>query len=432
MPLNPAVKPEALNSPVERANRLNDPQFENQQGYFPYDLTHQEFITPLFGQITPTMHLDTVPGDRTVVHDNSKVILNQINGNFLSNLNQYVDSFYVPLRSVFPMNYEKLIPNPVKGDDLPNSALPQVPFAAFIIDYLHSTREIDLGDGTFTNSFEIFNDLRAANNWPDATSEMIGFAVGRLALLATVLSRGQLLDYLGISYDTIANEQAISDLQYQIDEFFDYLYALRDEYLYDEYMSGVELDLRSNVIDLRYGDSKSYRADTLSLWRSALSNLFEGGYFPLFKMSFGGQLSTAKEKFITSFHTLYRTIVSIFGEFALEDKESYLQDIDFQSNPFGNGGYINIGKILAYQQIVAHYYTNDSVDNIFSSDLYMQLLRSVMYPGDNGANSSYGLSFEPVFDYNGVSTEYDYISCGGFFTSLISDVIEGTTNRQFV
>lgn len=56
--LNPSKKTEALNSPVERANKLNDPQFEASQGYFPYDLTHQEFITPRFGEITPTMHLE--------------------------------------------------------------------------------------------------------------------------------------------------------------------------------------------------------------------------------------------------------------------------------------------------------------------------------------------------------------------------------------
>ena len=110
--INPSKKGEALNSPVERANTLNDPKFENQQGYFNYDLTHSEFITPLFGKITPSMHFDTVPADRVVLHEDVKTILNRIDGNFLNTINQYSDSFFVSLRSVFPMNYEKLIPNP--------------------------------------------------------------------------------------------------------------------------------------------------------------------------------------------------------------------------------------------------------------------------------------------------------------------------------
>ena len=68
MPVNPSVKPEMLNNPTQRANSLNDPQFSEQQGYFPYDLSHGEYITPRFGEGTPTMHLDTVPADRFSVN----------------------------------------------------------------------------------------------------------------------------------------------------------------------------------------------------------------------------------------------------------------------------------------------------------------------------------------------------------------------------
>ena len=69
---------------------------------------------------------------------------------------------------------------------------------------------------------------------------------------------------------------------------------------------------------------------------------------------------------------------------------------------------------MAYQQTIAQYYTNNTVDNIFTSDLFMQLLRSVMFPGNEGG------TYEPTFLYNGVTTEYDYITPGAVIPSLIN------------
>ena len=201
--INPSKKGEALNSPVERANNLNDPQFENQQGYFNYDLTHSEFVTPLFGKVTPSMHLDTVPADRVVLHEDVKTILNRIDGNFLNTINQYSDSFFVSLRSVFPMNYEKLIPNPVKGDDLPDSALPMVPLAAFIMDYCKGDYWVEFDSNTY-NMSDLWRDVvqtipSEGKGFDELDSdEVVGYILSRLSLLATVLSRGELLDYLGI------------------------------------------------------------------------------------------------------------------------------------------------------------------------------------------------------------------------------------------
>ena len=143
MPVNPATKPEHIKSPITRANDLNDPQFQNQEGYYPYDLTHQELLTPLFGKITPCCHFITAPADRHLVKNNIKTILNRVDGNLLSTLNQYVDSFYVPFRSVYPTNFEKLLPNPSKGSDLPNSALPMVNFSSFINSFLFSESYIE-------------------------------------------------------------------------------------------------------------------------------------------------------------------------------------------------------------------------------------------------------------------------------------------------
>lgn len=429
MALNPAVKQGSLNDPTQRANELNDPQFKNEQGYFPYDLTHQTFLTPNFGNITPTLHLDTVPGDRTVVHDNTKLVLNRINGNFLSNMNQYIDSFYVPMRSVFPMNYEKLITNPTKGDDLPNSALPQFPLGAFVMNYLKDyqsgIRFIDVSDD-LDEEYYIYDILDAFNNGMagDLPNQVVGYYLSRLTLLATVFSRGQLLDYLDLGLDLVENDDVyISKFQDTIDRYFQALYACRDEYLINGNLGSDTIEVSSDYYSA--GGGKQYKATTLSEWRQAISDILERGEIIYLPVDFGREteetedLLTATKDLITMFET-------VFGAGEIAEDAEFIKDIDDEGNPFRNGQFINIGKVLAYQQIVAHYFTNDSIDNIFNSDLYMQLLRSVMYPSVDG------LTKEPTFDYNGVPTEYDYISVGGTYYSLISPLIEGHINRQYI
>lgn len=433
--INPSKKGEALNSPVERANSLNDPQFENQQGYFNYDLTHSEYITPLFGKITPSMHLDTVPADRVVLHEDVKTILNRIDGNFLNTINQYSDSFFVSLRSVFPMNYEKLIPNPLKGDDLPNSALPMVPLAAFIMDYCKGDYEVDVEGETY-NMSGLWRDVVQVAPMEDepfvnVSNRAVSYVLSRISLLATVLSRGELLDYLGIQFDyNTINPRVASVFQEKIDAFFDALYGSRNVYLYgqkdDQYLRGIEIQTTNNDYD--NGNAKrQFRCNTKEEWRQALADCFEAGLMPHFGAVNIDWDDSNNYPLHKALNELGSIISQIFGQYELTDVDMYLTEVDSDNISLHDGGHINIGKVLAYQQIIAQYFTNDKIDNIFSSELFMQLLRGVMYPSSDGLFTK-----EPVFNYNGVSTEYDYISAGGFWASLISNEIDGKANRQFI
>lgn len=431
MALNPANKQGSLNDPTTRANELNDPQFSENQGYFPYDLTHQSFLTPNFGMITPSLIVDTVPADRIVVRDNTKLILNRIDGNFLSNMSQYVDTFYVPMRSIYPMNYEKMIVNKTKGDDIPNSALPMFPLGLLILDYLNSNTPITFVDAA--NNVDVVYTMRelttAAINEDLTTGnfEEIVFSAyySRLTLLATVLSRGQLLDYLNYQLDELNDDTTVlSMFQAKIDDYFNALYACRTGYLdggeYSTLLShSLELD-QDKITDL---GGHRFTCNSMSEWRQAIADILEKGEMIDFR---GITTAGNYDDLIFATKELVNAIFSIFTNSDIGDYDGYIDNINESSNPFSDGGYINIGRVLAYQQVVAQYFTNDTIDNIYNSDLYMQLLRAVMYPSIDGFSS------EPTFDYNGVATEYDYISTGGAFYSLISDKIAGHLNRQYV
>lgn len=455
MPINPAVRPDSLNNPTQRANSLNDPQFSEQQGYFGYDLTHGEYITPRFGEGTPTLYLDTVPGDRTVVHDNTKLILNQINGNLLSTVNQYVDSFYVPLRAMFPNNYEKLIPTPTKGDDLPLSATPQIPFFYWLNQYIISDSTVTLayGDSYYEIANNVLNEISFVFNEfiepisPSVEADYrmsLTYAIGRLIYLSTIISRGQLLDYLGIQLDAPEYDENVinSRLQQYIDDFYRNLWLLKSKKVAEDSdtelsainrVNGVEIPLTEDFIQIDNFGADAYVGvfDTLPQFRNALSDILERGYFPNIEINYDSLITRGEDtiivnetlrEFIDSAQRLVDLIRLIVFRFDSLDIET----LDEESDPFKNGGFLNITKPLAYQLAVAHYFTNDSVDNIFTAELYMQNLRACMFPTDTK------FTREPIFSFNGVQTEYDYISCAGWYYSLMDDEFAGFHNRSMV
>lgn len=440
MPVNPAIKPESLNNPTQRANSLNDPQFSEQQGYFPYDLTHGEYISARFGEASPTMHLDTVPADRFAVHDNTKLVLNQISGNLLNTVNQYVDSFYIPLRSCFPNNYEKLIPNPTKGSDLPNSALPQIPFFYWLNYLLSSTVDVEL---YYEGNESLVQHNTALQNFTAAfsTSQGVGstrsyeasYALGYMIYISTILSRGQLLDNLGVQLDlpgSVYNPDISSYFQGYIDEFYNQLW-LAVENAIDE---GADLKTRGVPMSLTF-DTVAYvpgvitdvtiydtKVETVSQFRSFLSDVLERGLLPDIRIDIQATGDYDYTAFYNAYNALRSALYSILNRYGTFDIDA----VDTEPTPFENGGYINIVKPLAYQQVIAHYYSNDSVDNIFTSDLFMQNLRAVMYPTTSRFTS------EPIFEYNGVQTEYDYISTAGWYYSTMYSQSQGSLGRSLV
>ena len=326
MPINPSKTGSALNNPTQRANEINDPQFSEQQGYFPYDLTHGEYITPRFGEVTPSMCLHTVPGDRIVHRDNTKTVLNQINGNFLSTVNHYVDTFFVPMRSLYPTNYAKLFPNPIKGDDLPNSALPQFPISLFIYNFINSTDEVNFQgdvDGEEINT----SNKYAMTTMVDPTIEF--YRISRLTFLATMLSRGQLLDYLGCQFDSSTSYSERVKLQDSIDAYFAGFTLLVNQFINDNIpVRGYYIPIEPGASYINvYLDRKSEAITDLSTFRDFISTAFERGEY--FYITANGTPITFEEaEFYQDFMTDIQNI------FSIDYTANTVAEIDTSSDPF--------------------------------------------------------------------------------------------------
>lgn len=440
MPLNPAMREEMLSNPIQRANPLNDPKFKEIQGYNNYDLNNMQAITPRFGEVTPNTVFETVPGDRHMLHGNCKTVLNQIDANLYSKVNEYMDYFYVPMRCVFPINYEKIVPNPTKGSDLPWKALPQIPLLAFLKSFIDSQAYISLYSVLVENAEPDFgasvSEAVQDGISDDGSSITTVFALNQLLYLATILSRGQLLDYLGYTPDLPLSQEFGSDdglyrpyvsvLQQKIDALFDSLLS-DGQTSFTPLLRGWDFTdtsagLRNSDYFLDHASPNPARLKvrylpTAAQWRldsfrAALYDCFEKGLFIDIDL-LDGQVQSVRAAMRDFVAALNR-----FGSFSIPDESA--------AEPFSDGGFINPLRLAAYQLSVAEYMTNDSVDNVYTAELYMQNLRSIMFPSNNG------VSQEPTFDYNGVDTEYDLLTTGAFERAFFNNFVEGAALRSQV
>lgn len=421
MPLNPALRQETLSSPIERGNPLNDPQYAQQQGYNNYDLNNTQLISPRFGEVTPSTVFDTVPGDRHMLHGNGLTILNQIDANLVTQVNQYDDYFYVPYRCIFPNNWDKIIVNPTRGDDLPWDALPQIPLMHFLRDILMHPRNIGV---RYLDSVDLeYVNLRDIDYASISSLERYEYDVlfDALIYVSTILSRGQLLDYLGFCLDVPYNSPLSSSrienmLQKAIDDFYT---AIADNLTSLTFVAAYRRNLTSDNIVLNndtteFNSALKLSSDApgdLAVFRSILSDAIEDGLFIQLKWD----SNQVPDAVIDRMSVLWQILRDILIEFEINT-------ID-EVEPFDKG-FINPSRVAAYQMSVAEYMTNDSIDNIYSGDLYMQNLRSCMFPSVDG------LTTERTFEYNGVDTEYDYLTTGAFRQAFWPEDFSGAYNRM--
>lgn len=442
MAFNPSKQEDLLKNPLERTNPLNEPDYAHEEGYNPFSLTQPKVLSARYGEVTPISVFETVPADRHLMSEGIKSFLDQVDSRVLSEVNAHIDYVHVPLRNIFPNNYEKIAVNPVKGDDVPFAALPQIPLLHTLRRYLDNPQRVDVQYTTEGASETESFTLEYSQRYQSTPAEAL--ALSRLLYIAFVLSRGELLDYVGYRIDDLSDFNIASSrykryknvVQGKINDFFNDLLTLRDAdgfpagerwiSVYGVDLSGSE-GFNSNFIDLsndelattgasvklRYVPGVSYDdlqqtfvSDfELPSLRAAIYDCIERGLFPVLKWfnpetSYEEEFLSLSEAGDALYAYLCNSLLVNYTELPSDSVEDFDEYFD--------AGFINPSRLVAYQQAVAEYMSNDRIDNVFSAELWMQNMRALMYP------SNLGLTYEPTFKYNGVDYEYDMFTTGGF------------------
>ena len=368
------------------ANPINDPGVENRQGLNTFDLTAQNAFTARYGEITPYFYSVGVPDDRTTLQPSHMLRTYTFGSPLLSTMRMHVQNFSVPLSAIMPNTWDLIYKNPVKGNDVPNSALCSLDIAKLQL-------------GLFTRLGNLYSEIASASSIPIKVLLSVK-ALPYLMLYYNAFSVGGLLHYLGISSNF---EDDVLDIDRRFDAAFDALMQTISSLDSNTELFAFWLDTDAYFVRVYPTRSSvrmflSYALDNPETFVTATQGWTSG---------INATFSNALVNFVTE-----------LCNFSRSDKFTKLDSLTVSRT-------VNIYKLAAYQMTCAQYFSNDHVDDIYTSKLWLQNMRALVLATYGGS-----VTYNQIkFDYNGVSIEYDTLSSQ--FLERMSKYIGNTNALEY-
>lgn len=449
--VNPSLQKSIGNSPQDRVTPAADQAYANGQPYNTFDLSDSVPDTQRAADQLPFEFMNCVAGDRVIITSSSKIKANQLPATLMSKFNAYEDYFAVPMSCMFPINYDKMIANPTKGDDLPLQALPAFPIGLYLANLTFARQQtfdgkamsVQLNGESFTIPSTAFATT-ATIKVGDALSEENAFATtvrfNYLLRSLYLLSSDSLLHRIGygIEYSYLIPQEVYDStnlfdaykpntrisLQEVIKCFYDYLYQIATQYVIgvEEAFVGFwkPTDAVASFTNFNFSAFGSWSnqvtaVDSLSQFRDIMNRCVESGYLFYFNPVGNEQLDM----------DVYYSNLGIFLSIlqGLARKLYGLATIEPSTVEIPPVAYFNPSRLLAYHLSMAQYSTVDTVDYLFTAKLWMQNVESLLFNPSAVFGSEIQTSrpaTRDTFYYNGVSTMFDIFTIGSLVPALTS------------
>lgn len=347
------------------------------------DLGYNFFATLPFGEIRPFTFFESVPDDK------------RIRAQFLSQVQSYtlkapiMQSIHmkkllaqVPREAILPNNWDKWFKNPVIGEDIPGDVGTSVLGFWNLVANVAKTLRAQLPDSA-----------------PSTASDINYFFTQYFkyfVIMEMFYSDGNLLKHCNISgrpwcFSYGSDGKIQHTVDYAFDKFCNYFRALDDDTWSFTVNFGTDsYDVYPSVrpSNSHYGKVISFR-EFLSLIRDDLS----------FSISFTFSDDPADSEL--------EPYVEVATN-VLSDDELLLLPVEDDNGE--DSVAIDLKRLWAYQLVCAHFLTNDSVDFVFSAELYRQYIWSLL----KEVNNAYQGVAVDDFTVNGMSYQYDYLSAHYF------------------
>ncbi len=376
-------------------------------------LSSRRYETTQFGLVTPFFVTESVPGDTIRLNSKHNIRSASLKAPLMSDVFMQKDFFSVPMQALLPLNWQKLITNPVDGDDV----------IARDINCCAGIYDLNFGGRIMSNPFRNLKNQKFFRGYVEsATFPIQGnsqYQIGGLATLINLLNRtsliyskGNLLSTLGTNLWPLCKGFRVNTTPLQGDQPVDL--STMKEFSFDEFYDHVFSNIKEYIIKNRLVSSIGIKyivppSNTGSGYTTKSTVFTSGGYFGDKDWTFvDAAIDFCREHFIQSFHipsigpsqVTLGEIVGIYQDSAGDGFEYEFIETDEESYAD-----INLAPCAAYQMVSAHYFTNDRIDDIYSAELYRDAMRSLSDVGRNDGTGKY-----QYFTYNGVRTLYDSLS----------------------
>lgn len=351
-------------------NKQNVPGGSTGRSRSKFPLSYSQFQTERFAEYTPFFVEEGVSGDVLPLHSNHEVQTYTLKSPILQSLSKKKDYFVVPMQAILPLNWEKFYTNPNIGQDVP------IDCGLGVVGFWQKMKTL------FTSSWNFL--LSSINGTSDSDEVKTQNLFKFLLFFENIYSAGSLMETLRISGHnwfraTYAQGQNLPTIEVGFDFLFDKLIGLVNSHLTGS---------SNNVIVVSIG-SKSYRIVGTPIRETngvADVSLREALELMRDDLSFT----------ITSSTLTNNSLAPELGKYTL-----YLPDSDAD---------FNLGRLWAYQLVVAHFYSNDHVDFIYSAELFRQYIKQLVVVNTSGGPGD----IESIFSVNGFNYNYDSLSAHYF------------------
>lgn len=287
-------------------------------------------------------------------------------------VNMYSAAFKVPMKAIYPRNWDIMYPIPNKGDDVPEDTRALFDLRSFL-----STAAF-----TFNDAVKFYHE--------DNSIDYVNVACRLMFILESIFSDGGIF--------------AKSNMHFCSAEFTDNLASGEgNRYCFDDYFDLKFIPWLKHVAAPSDSYDVSARTEISEIKISSNGTLDYGTRFLLAPNS----SYVGKDNYI-SFTRMLELLRS--GEFVLTELNGSspgVIEFDFWKNYDWRSDY-NIESIISYQLACSHFFNNPKIDFVYSADLYRDNLESLLRIAANvlGDTSSFPL----YFTWNALLKQYDVFS----------------------
>lgn len=364
---------------VSPANPINDPSFSSRQGSNTFDLSFQNLLTCRYGEITPFFYMSGLGRDRLELRSSHELRTYTLGAPLMSGLRMRKSTFSVSKKAMMPNTFNYLFVNPVKGDDVPDDAY-------CFLDMVSLIKKLCIAAA---DNYSAYSNCLGKQDTFNETA--FNKAIKCFVLLQNIASSGSVLDNLGISLSPVFERITTFNIDSISDSFVNHLSTKLEE-------NNLTISINYTLFDPSSGET----SDSVFSADSDKSLIFE-----LLQLVAQHPDCTIHVSDTAANVDLLKPVSDMFMFGAHTTLDSKLE--------------INLFKIISYQMICSQFYSNDHVDNIYNSDLWLSNMTSLCY-----SSVSTGIQ---TFSYNGINVVYDTFS--NHYLNLVTASLDNYTNDKF-
>lgn len=392
-------------------NPINETSGSHIHNYSTFDrsLSYRLYNTLRFGDYTPSFVMEGVENDEINLNSLDRIDSLSLNAPFKGSIRKIKESFKVPNMAILPFQWDRIYAQNSNGDDVPEDA------NCVIHSFPQRMRDLFLAClGSVQLNVPENLPGEAKSTYDDGYYHRFFTAILRMLVLGEyVYSAGSLLDvcgYKAVSQFEYHDPLNSDGLEYNI-RSYDWWFDQVINYVFGP-VSYLAISVPDSVSSKMIfagefeGLSPDVKRKSSSSFRAALEVFRENPLAYVSSVWFSDDIVDfeADEYYSalgdTSLSEGY--FDSDRFNFVVPTEKDAKADPTNMDDPDSMPSRLNLSRILAYQLVCAHFFTNSSIDFIYSAELYRQYIYYLTLQIDVVDDYS--------FEWNGMRLTYDYLS----------------------